>query len=149
VPTATLRETGAPERAFEVASRRVPHVRHRHKYATAPLAAEHWFDFRMPDGTIVATARDLRTFSRLLRDADASVVSHHLEHGDFSRWLLATLQDRELGAAAGAIEREALARRAAHAVDARTRLLRQIDSRYLHTAADVDDAEARSEPTET
>jgi phosphoglycolate phosphatase (TIGR01487 family) len=142
VPTAVLRETGGPERVFEVAARRVPHVRHRHKYAARALPAGHWFHFRTPDGAVIATARDLRTFARQLGEVDPAVVSHHLEHGDFSRWLLAALQDRELGAAAGALEREALARRAAHALDARTRLQRQIESRYLHPGDDAEPDDA-------
>jgi hypothetical protein len=138
VPMAVLRETGGPERAFEIASRRVPHVRHRRKYAARALSAGHWFDFRTPDGAVIATARDLRTFARLLGEVDPAVIAHHLEHGDFSRWLLGALQDRELGAAAGALEREALARRAAFSLDARARLLHQIESRYLDPADEPD-----------
>ena len=68
----------------------------------------------------------------LLRDMDASVVAYHLERGDFSRWITGTIQDRELGAVAGAIERDILARRAADVLHARERLLDLLAARYLH-----------------
>ena len=41
------------------------------------------------------------------------VLEHHLAHGDFSRWILGTIQDRDLAAAVGAIERNLVARHAA------------------------------------
>lgn len=72
-PNATLRERGAPERPFIIGARRTPHVRHQRKYARAPLPRDRWFDFRGPDGAIIATAPDVATFSRLLQSADASV----------------------------------------------------------------------------
>jgi phosphoglycolate phosphatase-like HAD superfamily hydrolase len=129
--TATLREAGAPERAFVVSPRRTPHVRHRHKYAAMPLPAHRRFHFRQPDGTVVATADDLAEFGRLLGSVDASVLAHHLEHGDFSRWIIGTIQDRQLGAVAGAVERDVLAHRAADILRARRRLLDELESRYL------------------
>jgi hypothetical protein len=109
--TATLREAGSLERSFTVSVRRTPHIRHRHKYAVAPLP-HRWFRFRRPDGQVVAAASNLEEFSRLLRDIDPSVLAHHLVHGDFSRWTVGMIQDRDLAAAVGAIERNALARRA-------------------------------------
>jgi len=130
-PNATIRELGAPERPFIMGARRTPHVRHRRKYAVTPLPRARWFEFRGPDGAVVATAPDLAAFGRLLHSADAAVVAHHLVRGDFSRWIVGALQDRQLGAAVGAIEREVLARRAADVVHARERLVQGIEARYL------------------
>jgi hypothetical protein len=96
--TATLRESGFRARPFVVGSRRTPHVRHRRKYALAPLPPHRRFHFRRPDGSVLATADDLAEFGRLLGNADAAVVAHHLEHGDFSRWITGTVHDSELGA---------------------------------------------------
>ncbi len=127
----SLRETGGLERPLTLAARRTPHVRHRRKYATTQLSPQRWFDFRHPDGSIVATAADLASFARLLQSVDADVVAHHLERGDFSRWIAGALQDRQLSAAVGAIERHVLARRAADVIEARARLLQAIDARYL------------------
>jgi hypothetical protein len=132
--TATLREAGAPERAFVVAPRRTPHVRHRRKYAVVPLPAHRRFHFRQPDGTVIATADDLAEFGRLLGSVEASVLAHHLEHGDLSRWITGTIQDRQLGAVAGAIERDVLAHRAADILRARRRLLDELESRYMGEA---------------
>jgi phosphoglycolate phosphatase (TIGR01487 family) len=131
--TAALREPGSLERPFVVNRRRTPHTRHRHKYAVTTLPQHRWFHFREPDGHIVATATDLAEFNRTLREVDPSVLEHHLAHGDFSRWILATIQDRDLAAAAGAIERNVLARRAGELAHARERLLDELDSRYLTT----------------
>jgi hydroxymethylpyrimidine pyrophosphatase-like HAD family hydrolase len=129
--TATIREAGGAERSFVVAPRRTPHVRHRRKYATEPLAPHRRFGFRNPDGTVLATAEDLAQFSRLLEDVDTSVVAHHLEHGDFSRWIGGTIRDQHLGGVASAIEREVLAHRRADILRARQRLLDEIENRYL------------------
>ena len=129
--SATLRETGAAERSFVVAARRTPHVRHRRKYAVTRLPAHQRFHFRRPNGTIIATAGELTEFGRMLGDLDASVIAHHLEHGDFSRWITGTIQDPQLGAIASAIERDVLNRRAADILRARQRLLDEIESRYL------------------
>ena len=95
-----------------------------------PLRPHRRFQFRDPDGSVLASAEDLAEFVRLLASVDASVVAHHLEHGDFSRWFSGTLQDHELGALAGAIERDVLARRAADVVHARQRLLDELEARY-------------------
>jgi hypothetical protein len=128
---ATLREAGSLGRLFTVNARRTPHVRHRHKYAVTGLPQHRWFHFRHGNGQIIATACDLGEFSRLLREIEPSVFAHHLEHGDFSRWIVGTIQDRDLAAAVGAIERNFIARRAADLLHARERLIDELDSRYL------------------
>ena len=70
----------------------------------------------------------------MLGDLDASVIAHHLEHCDFSRWITGTIQDPQLGAIASAIERDVLNHRAAGILRARQRLLDEIESRYLGEA---------------
>ena len=133
-PNATLRELGSPERPFTMSARRTPHVRHRRKYAVAPLPRHRWFVFRDSAGAVACTASDLTEFSRALRGVDDTVIAYHLERGDFSRWITGTIQDRPLGAVAGAIERDILARRAADVLHARERLLDEIKARYLSDA---------------
>jgi phosphoglycolate phosphatase-like HAD superfamily hydrolase len=133
-PNATLRELGSPTRAFTMSARRTPHVRHRHKYAVTPLPRHRWFVFRDSEGAVAGTASDLTEFGRALGDVDATVMAYHLERGDFSRWITGTIQDRQLGAVAGAIERDILARRAADVLHARERLLDEIKARYLSDA---------------
>ncbi len=47
------------------------------------------FVFRMPDGTEVARARDLRQLERSLHTVPADSILNHAEHNDFSTWLKA------------------------------------------------------------
>jgi len=89
--TARLRTPGGLERSFTVSARRTPHIRHRHKYAVSALPEHRWFRFRGPEGHAIATAASLADFSRIVRDIDNGVLAHHLEHGDFSRWILGTV----------------------------------------------------------
>lgn len=129
--TATLRRAGSTERPFVVGTRRTDHVRHRRKYATVALPRSRWFTFRDAAGQPVATAADLAQFSQRLQTLDSGVLDHHLRHGDFSRWLIGSVQDRELAASVGAIERRIVARRASELLQARDRLVDEINSRYL------------------
>jgi RNase P protein component len=57
------------------------------------------------------------------------VLGHHVDHGDFSPWIVGTIQDRELAATVGAVERNLLARRATDLVHAREHLLDEIEAR--------------------
>ncbi len=45
------------------------------------------FVFRMPDGTEVGRAGDLKAMERLLHSVPAASLAHHAERNDFSRWL--------------------------------------------------------------
>ncbi len=128
--TALLREGGGPEREFALTPRRTPHRRHWHKYVTQPLPGHQWFRFRSPTGTELTAARDLREFAKMLHDVEATSAEHHLGRGDFSRWVVGTLQDRELGAAVAAVERDLLARRSHDVERARDRILAEIAERY-------------------
>jgi CheY-like chemotaxis protein len=47
------------------------------------------FVFRMPDGTEVDRAGDLRTMEQKLRSAPAESIAYHGSHNHFSRWLKA------------------------------------------------------------
>jgi CheY-like chemotaxis protein len=47
------------------------------------------FVFRLPDGTEVARARDLRTLEEKLRTVPAESVAYHAERNHFSKWLKA------------------------------------------------------------
>ena len=66
-----------------------------------------------------------------LEAAAPEVVAHHLHHGDFSRWMTGTLQDRGLAAAVAAIERDLLARQGAEVQRARDAIVAEVESRYL------------------
>ena len=47
------------------------------------------FIFRLPDGTVVGRAQDLRSLLGQLRTVPAESIAYHAERNDFSRWLKA------------------------------------------------------------
>ena len=125
---ATLQEAGSPARAFELDQRRSTHVRHRHKYAAMPLPPSRRFYFHGEEG---AGAASLEEFSLRLRHCDLAALEYHLARSDFSRWVLDTLADQELGRELADIEHDASANRAAALERARHRSLEAIQRRYL------------------
>lgn len=138
--SATLRETGGPEREFVLAQRRTPHRRHWHKYAAQVLPPHRWFRFRDPGGGEPHSARDVAEFAKELLAIDPVSAEYHLCRGDFSRWVVGSLQDRELGAALAVVERDLLARRARDVQRARERVLAEVADRYDGPLGDVNPA---------
>jgi len=47
------------------------------------------FIFRLPDGTVVGRATDLKTLLEMLRTVPAEAITYHAEHNHLSRWLKA------------------------------------------------------------
>ncbi|HEX2705681.1 MAG TPA: hypothetical protein VHM65_07975, partial [Candidatus Lustribacter sp.] len=70
---ATLIERGCAPRTFTIGARRTRHIRHWHKYTSAPLRPEQWFRFRRLDGSTVAAAVNVAEFVHYLRVVDAPV----------------------------------------------------------------------------
>lgn len=91
-------ETGAREaRTFVPAPRETHHVRHLRKYADSVTSPERRFFFRHPGGRVVWAADSLNSFRQAVAAVDDAVLAHHARRGDFSRWVLDTFSDRELG----------------------------------------------------
>ena len=128
---ATLETAGRPARAFTVDQRRSTHVRHQHKYAATPLPAGRQFYFRSDQTQPAATAASIQEFSRLLRHCDLATLDYHLSRADFSRWIIDTLSDHELGAELASIERDLASSHAAALEHARQQTLQAITRRYL------------------
>ena len=129
---ASLRLGAEPVRAFRIAERISPHVRHQHKYATTPLPVHRRFYFQHANGEAPAVAANLDEFSRHLRHCDLATLDYHLVRGDFSRWVQGALADRGLGAELAAIERDLKLRRAGELESARRRIIEAIERRYLN-----------------
>ena len=89
---------------FTMASRHRPHVRHWHKYLSNRLPPSGQFFFRTPKGPTGGVVGNVAEFHHELERASEEVLRHHLMHGDFSRWLEQTLQDRALAVTVGLIE---------------------------------------------
>lgn len=127
---AVMAQPNGEQRAFAMAARRTPHVRHWHKYTTMPLPQHHWFSFTDDQGRLVARAENVAAFCDHVRTLDSSVIWGHLERGDFSRWLVNSLHEYRLAGMAGAIERDVLARKAVELRRARERLVLAVEEFY-------------------
>ncbi len=125
--TALIRRDDGPDEAFVVNARRTPHSRHWHKYVSRPLPHHQWFHFRDAAGHVVASADNMATFLQCLRTVDTAVIETHVRNGDFSRWLVGSLRDRQLAAIAASVERDVLSQHAREIQRARARLIEAIE----------------------
>jgi hypothetical protein len=129
--TATYRPAGGVQELVVLDHRLTPHIRHRHKYAESLLPSHCHFVFRDERGHVIASAGSVEEFAVRLENAETESVLHHALHGDFSRWVSGTIQDRELGAVLATVENDLMARQSADAEHARQRILAEIGDRYL------------------
>lgn len=81
---------------FVAMPRRTGHVRHRRKYADAPVEPQQGFVFRRPDGTQVAIAETLASFAGAVARVEEPVLAFHARRRDLSRWLLDVFGDQDL-----------------------------------------------------
>src|SRR5215471_3246449 len=81
---------------FMAPPRQTAHVRHHQKYADTCVPPDRRFFFRRPDGGVVAAADSLDSFRRAVLEVDEATLAHHVNHGDFSRWVSDVFSDREL-----------------------------------------------------
>jgi phosphoglycolate phosphatase (TIGR01487 family) len=127
---ATAQFAGEQARPFRIGERLSTHVRHQHKYATTPLPHHRRFYFHDTDGGMPAVA-SLDEFRQHLRHCDLDTLDYHLTRGDFSRWVIGTLADHDLGADLAAIEHDLTMHRASELERARRRTIDSIERRYL------------------
>jgi hydroxymethylpyrimidine pyrophosphatase-like HAD family hydrolase len=125
--------TGQAQVSFQVDPRVTEHVRHRHKYLTIPLLAHHQFVFRDEAGRPIDTAATVEQFADQLSSAPDRSIQHHVERGDFSRWAVSALQDRELSALVSGAENEFNARLEVDLARLRAQLLSHLRQRYLNS----------------
>jgi hydroxymethylpyrimidine pyrophosphatase-like HAD family hydrolase len=85
-------------------ARRSQHVRHWHKYVHGYLAPRLHFVFRDDRGLTGRSAANLEDFHREVQVCPATVLAHHLAHGDFSRWISHVLRDASLASAIAELE---------------------------------------------
>ncbi|PDV98824.1 DUF5752 family protein [Candidatus Chloroploca asiatica] len=81
---------------FRTGLRRMPHIRHLHKYVTVPLPRNKWFVFRDETGTMHGTAANLAEFRLLIGRVPIATLEYHLYRNDFAYWLTDSLHDAEL-----------------------------------------------------
>ena len=91
---------------FEFARGDLEHRRHLRKYAEGELGEDRSFYFRGPEGRLNLRAHNLMLFLQLADGVDDATWQHHLERGDYSRWLREAVKDDGLAADAERVERD-------------------------------------------
>jgi hypothetical protein len=125
-------DVAGTSRTFVLGQRGSDHVRHQHKYATAPLPPSRRFYFHdQSTADMTAAASTLEEFRDRIGQVDVAVVDYHAGRGDFSRWVSGVLADEVLARELAHIERDLGTRHAAAAEDARQQIQRAVQDRYL------------------
>lgn len=81
-----------------------PHKRHTRQYSEGDLGMERSFYFRSPEGKLNLRAQNLGLFIQLAQGIDDSTWRFHLERGDFSKWFMEVIHDKELAETVKKIE---------------------------------------------
>jgi hypothetical protein len=103
--------------------------RHRRKYAVGELNPELSFYFRGPEQKLNLRAQNLQIFMQLADGVDDATWLHHLQAGDYSRWVLDVLKDRKLAEDIRKVERKS-----AHSPKkSRSQVRALIEKRYAPT----------------
>ncbi len=105
--------------------------RHVRKYAEGHLGEDKSFYFRGPDNRLNLRARNLTTFVELAEGVDDSTWLHHLQAGDYSRWLRQAIKDVDLALEAQEIERSL----GSDASRSREQIIEAIERRYTAPAS--------------
>jgi len=85
--------------------------RHTRKYAEGELPPERSFYFQGPEKKLNLRAQNLILFMQLADGVDDATWEHHRKAGDYSRWFLQCIKDKNLAAGAADIEARSQRRR--------------------------------------
>jgi len=91
-----IQESGGKCVKFTLSPRLTSHVRHKAKYLDVQLLAEQGFWFTEDGHPSAGPARNLKEFLALLDMVPSTVVTRHVRHGDFSRWIAGVFHDHAL-----------------------------------------------------
>jgi hypothetical protein len=105
-------------------------LRHRRKYAEGELGIDKSFYFRGPEGSLNLRAQNLNLFIQIADGVDDRTWLHHLQAGDYSRWLSDSVRDDELAAEVAEVE----SNRALDPRESRARIKDAITRRYTAPA---------------
>jgi hypothetical protein len=106
--------------------------RHRRKYAEGELPPERSFYFRGPHKTLNLRAQNLILFMQIADGVDDETWSHHLQRGDYSKWLRSAIKDDALASEIQDVERDSSLSPAESRQQARS----AIEKRYTVPARD-------------
>jgi len=79
---------------FRISARVTSHVRHKHKYRSAPLSLDRSFVFRRHGQPIGKVARSLEELAAIV--AEEKVFEEHMANHDFSKWIREVFRDLRL-----------------------------------------------------
>jgi hydroxymethylpyrimidine pyrophosphatase-like HAD family hydrolase len=96
-------ELPVPARLPLIASR-IEHRRHHRKYAEGELPPDRSFWFRGPDARLNLRAQNLVVFLQMADGVDDDTWRHHLQRGDYSRWIAEGIKDEALAGEVRRIE---------------------------------------------
>ena len=116
---------------FDTVRRRIPHIRHLHKYLLAPLPPEKRFYFHISEpyvGPYVAAS--LGEFHNLLPQIPLSTLEYHIQRNDFERWLKGVLNDEALAQKIQKLKRKEL-----EGEDLREALVRVVSRRFAELSS--------------
>jgi hydroxymethylpyrimidine pyrophosphatase-like HAD family hydrolase len=120
-------EAEGQPRLFELLPRLTTHVRHKAKYLDLELINEQAFVFTQNGRPVGRPARTLKDFVESLRTVPRSVLDHHVQRGDFSRWIQFIFHDHFLASAVRKIEQRY---RFGHTNDLYSAIAQVIEERY-------------------
>lgn len=123
----SVRRSSEPPFIVTVVPTRTKHRRHRRKYDIGDVGHGRGFYFRDRHGHEVAYARNLSQFVELVEHVEHDVWLHHLDRGDFERWLRDVIKDDELAEEVTSIREQVTAD---SALDRRALLKAAIIDRY-------------------
>jgi hydroxymethylpyrimidine pyrophosphatase-like HAD family hydrolase len=126
-------ESGEELVRFRIGRRLTPHVRHRHKYLEVPVPEDAAFRFHRDGEATGQSARSLQEWLEVLERAPDHTFDHHLERGDFSRWVAHVFADAELAEELRRIEEDW---RAGRAIRPHDRMVRAVRRRYRELPCD-------------
>jgi hypothetical protein len=100
--------------------------RHSRKYAEGELPPDRSFYFRGPKEKLNLRARNLIIFLELAEGVDEETWLHHLNQGDYSRWIREAIKDPNLADEIEQVEHM----KGISAIDSRQRIREAVSRRY-------------------
>ncbi len=120
-----------PPFVLDIAPSRSERRRHRRKYAEGELPPERCFFFRGPDDKLNLRAQNLILFNQLAEGVDDGTWLHHLQRGDYSRWIREAIKDDTLAEQVATVERQP----ALSAAESRRLVREAVEEHYTLPAA--------------
>jgi hypothetical protein len=114
-----------PWQVFTPKERITRHAHHARKYADTRLPDDKAFHF--VDTADRVTVHNMLEFYRAIQSVPLASLRHHLNSGDFSRWVAEVLGDQQLARGLRKIERTM----PAGAIPDRAEILAHIEDQYL------------------